>query len=94
MSAIQTPASVVLADLDRPTDDTIAGALIEGDPVAVEQLIAGVLGQAHRTAERFDAPDEARTILHVAHSFADELAVANPDFDRLRFIETVTGDLS
>jgi hypothetical protein len=26
----------------------------------------------------------------VAHSFADELAVADPEFDRLRFIQTVT----
>jgi hypothetical protein len=37
-----------------------------------------------------DAPNDARAILHLAESFADELAAANPRFDRLRFIEDVT----
>ena len=66
------------------------GALGESDPEAVEQLIARVLRRAHRTAETFEAPNDARVILHVAHSFADELAPANPRFDRLRFITDAT----
>ena len=91
MSVTQTQMTVV-ADQDRQSNDsdTIADALIQGDPVAVQELIAHVLGRAHRMAESFDAPDEARVILRVAHSFADELASADPEFDRLRFIHTVT----
>ena len=91
MSVTQTQVTVV-ADQDRQSNDsdTIVDALMQGDPVAVQELIAHVLGRAHRTAESFDAPDEARVILRVAHSFADELAVADPEFDRLRFIQTVT----
>jgi hypothetical protein len=91
MSVTQTQVTVV-ADQDRQSNDsdTIADALMQRDPVAVQELIAHVLGRAHRMAESFDAPDEARVILRVAHSFADELAVADPEFDRLRFIQTVT----
>jgi len=37
----------------------------------------------------FIEPAEEAT--NVAHSFADELATTNPDFDRLRFIRTATG---
>jgi hypothetical protein len=29
-------------------------------------------------------------ILHVAHSFADELSTANPEFDRAGFIKAAT----
>jgi hypothetical protein len=57
-------------------------------PSAMEQFIATVLGQAHRAAEM--QPDEARAILHLAHRFADALALADPRFDRLRFIEDAT----
>jgi hypothetical protein len=45
-------------------------------------------------AERFDAPNEARAIFHVAHSFADELAGADPEFDRPRFIRKATNSSS
>jgi hypothetical protein len=92
MSDTQTHVAVVVADQDRQTNDRddIADALTRGDPVAVEQLIADVLGRAHWMAEEFDTPNEARTIFHLAHSFADELAGANPHFDRQRFIHTVT----
>jgi hypothetical protein len=69
-------------------------ATFQWDPVAVEQLIADVLCRAHRTAEELDAPNEARAILEVAHSFADELAVTNPRFDRLRFIRAATEERS
>jgi hypothetical protein len=44
--------------------------------------------------EARNAPDEARAILHVAHSFADELATLDPRFDRLQFIMDVTEDPS
>lgn len=72
-------------------DTTIVGdALIQGDPPPVEQLIARVLGRAHRMAERSDDPAGSRLVLRVAHSFADELAVAHPGFDRGCFVHTIT----
>ena len=58
-----------------------------------DELIALVLRRAHRTAEALNASNEARAILHLTHSFADELAITNPQFDRLRFIRAAT-DLS
>jgi hypothetical protein len=67
--------------VSRNMDD----ALVEQDTAAVEQLIARVLWRAHREAEALDAPNDARAILGVAQSFADELATTNPRFDRLRF---------
>jgi hypothetical protein len=70
--------------------DTIADALIHADPPPVEQLIARVLGRAHQMAESDDDPASARLVLRVAHSFADELAIAHPEFDRGRFIQTIT----
>jgi hypothetical protein len=92
MSATQMPLTVVIADEDRQTydTDTTADALIQGDPVAVEELIAHVLGRAHGLAESLNSPNEARAIFHVAQSFADELAGADPQFDRMRFIKTAT----
>jgi hypothetical protein len=71
-----------------------APASLEMDPEAVDQLIARVLGRAHRKMEAIDAPNDARTILHVAESFADELAALDPRFDRLQFIKDVTQDPS
>ena len=67
---------------------------LERDPEAIDQLIARVLGRAHRTMEALDAPNEARAILYTAHSFADELASLDPRFDRLQFIKDVTEDPS
>jgi hypothetical protein len=61
---------------------------------AVDQLIARVLNRAHRTMEAHYSPSEARAVLHVAHSFADELAARDPRFDRLQFIKDVTEDPS
>jgi len=84
MSGTWTRVPVVV-DQDRRTD---GAAEIGADPV--EELITRVLGRAHRAAEDLDAPNQARTILMVAHSFADELAATNPRFDRLRFIEAAT----
>jgi hypothetical protein len=53
-------------------------------------LIAGVLRRARMTAHARNAPHEARAILHVAHTFADELATADPCFDRLQFVRQAT----
>ena len=63
-------------------------------PATSLELIAAVLGRAHQTAEALDTPDEARAILNIAHSFADELAALDPGFDRLQFIKDVTEDPS
>ena len=58
------------------------------------RVVAQVLGRAHQTAEAQNEPNEARTILAVAHSFADELASADNRFDRERFIEAATEEES
>jgi hypothetical protein len=65
-------------------------ALVEGDPEPVDQFVARVLGQAHQTAEARNAPTEARTILGVAHLFADELTASHPGFDRVGFVAAAT----
>jgi hypothetical protein len=62
----------------------------QSETVVAEEVIAQVLCRAHRTAEVQDAPNEERAILHVARSFADELAQTDPGFDRARFIEAST----
>jgi hypothetical protein len=59
-----------------------------------DELVARVLGRAHRMAEALNQPDEARAILRVANSFADELAIQDPRFDRLQFIKDATEDPS
>ena len=64
------------------------------EPEAIEQLIVRVLHRAHAMAKALDRPNEARTILHLAQSFAYELANADPRFDRLRFIDDATQDPS
>jgi hypothetical protein len=71
-----------------------ATATIETPREAVDQLITRVLSRAHGSMEALSMPDEARAILHVAHSFADELAMIDPGFDRLQFIRDVTEDPS
>jgi hypothetical protein len=67
---------------------------VAGRDETVDQLIARVLRRAHLMADARNAPIEARAILHLAQSFADELATADPRFDRLRFIEDATEDPS
>jgi hypothetical protein len=54
--------------------------------------IARVLRRAHQAAEAMDGPDEVRAVLYVAHCFADELAAANPRFDRQGFVTAVSGE--
>ena len=60
------------------------------EPVVTEEVIVQVLARAHRTAEAQNAPDEERAVLHLADSFADELAQTDPEFDRVGFIEAST----
>ena len=69
-------------------------APIETPHEPVDELIARVLHRAHEMMAALGAPGEARAILHVAHSFADELATLDPRFDRLQFIRDVTEDPS
>jgi hypothetical protein len=76
--------------LTSPAED----ALVLQDPDAVDQLIARVLRRAHRTIEARNSPSEARAILHIAHSFADELSMLDPRFDRVQFIKDATEDPS
>ena len=71
--------------LRRFMDDT----RVKENPQVVEELIAYVLRRAHQMAHVLNEPHEARAILHVARSFADELATTDPGFDRLRFIRAV-----
>ena len=56
----------------------------------VEEWINGVLRRARQRAEAADGPDALRGLLHVTHCFADELATANPRFDRQKFIRAAT----
>ena len=67
-------------------------ALIETPQEALDHLIARVLSQAHGSMEALNSPEEARAILEVAHSFADELATLDPRFDRLQFIKDAIED--
>ena len=74
-------------------DDGVEDARVndsDGGTTVTEELIAHVLGRAHREAQARNAPHEARAILYLAHSFADVLGEINPRFDRARFIQTST----
>ena len=70
--------------------DLMGDALMRGKLDAIDELIAGVLRRAHQAADELGTPHEARLILHVAHLFADELATAIPQFDRIGFIRAAT----
>jgi hypothetical protein len=73
---------------------TLTSPSENGRVETLDQLIARVLSRAHATMEAHNAPDEARAVLHVAHSFADELATMDPRFDRMQFIKQATEDPS
>jgi hypothetical protein len=60
------------------------------EPEAIDEVVARVLRRAHQTAENGRTPGDARVILHMAHSFADELSATNPRFDRAGFIKAAT----
>jgi hypothetical protein len=68
--------------------------ITENNALAEEVIgkICEVLGRRHRTAVEANEPGEARAILHMAHEFANELAAARADFDRVRFIREITDD--
>ena len=68
--------------------------ITENNALAEEVIgkIVEVLGRAHRRAVAANEPGEARAILHVAHEFANELAGARADFDRVRFLREITED--
>lgn len=73
-------------------DRSIAPDLVAMD--TVEQFIARVLRRAHQAALAVAAPDEARAILDLAQSFADELATALAGFDRVAFVAAITEDVA
>jgi hypothetical protein len=68
-----------------------ATAQIETPHETIER-IARVLRRSHERMQAQNAPAEARAVLHVAHSFADELAALDPEFDRVRFVKDATED--
>ena len=74
------------------TTSTMTAMTFEIAPEAVDQLITRVLRRAHGTMDALNSPAEARAVLHVAHSFADELATLDLRFDRLQFIKDITND--
>jgi hypothetical protein len=70
--------------------------ITENNALAEEVIgkISEVLGRGHRAAVAANQPGEARAILHVAHAFANELAAAREDFDRLGFIREIADEPS
>jgi hypothetical protein len=85
---VNTPAN--RPDCREALRDLMSDALLRGDPEAMHELIVRVLRRVHQTARDLNSPSDARVILEVAHSFADELATTNPQFDRIGFIEAAT----
>ena len=76
--------------MDRSAEHDLVEVGIE----TVERFIARVLRRAHLAALAVGEPDQARAILTLAQSFADELARADARFDRLAFVAAVTKDVS
>ena len=76
----------------NPSISTIEHDVVELGIEAIDQFIAGVLARAHRAALAGGEPAEARAILDVAQLFADELATAVADFDRMAFLVAVMDD--
>lgn len=87
MTKLAAPHPDAVKDISGVTDHVLDRL----DPLAAGELIAHVLRRAHEAAESLNSPDEARAILHVAGSFADELAETSPGFDRVCFIKAATG---
>jgi hypothetical protein len=78
------------SDCREALRDLMGDALLRKDPEAMDELIARARRRARQTAEDLNTPSDARVILHVAHSFADELATTNPQFDRVGFVRAAT----
>ena len=76
------------------TSPAPSDAIVNQEPEAIDQLIARVLRRTHRRMEALNSPNEARAILYVAHSFADELSTVDAGFDRVQFIKDATEDPS
>ena len=70
--------------------NTLTSPAHTGRDETVDELIARVLCQAHRAMCDRETPKEARIVLNVAHSFADELTTLYPGFDRVQFVRDVT----
>jgi hypothetical protein len=97
MSVTNLDARIGVAEPDSRTNDgaerrEIQGhfaneVLVAGELLAIDEFIAGVLRRASQTVEPLRSPSEHRTILRLAHLFADDLAQTDRSFDRLRFIE-------
>jgi hypothetical protein len=83
-------SAAMAADSREITAHFADAVVVTGEWLAIDQFIAGVLRRAHRTGEPFRSPSEARTILRVAHLFADALERTDLPFDRLRFIQAAT----
>jgi hypothetical protein len=77
-------------DRSQLADLRVDDATRSWDWEGVEEWINGVLTRARQRAEAADGPDALRGLLYVTRCFADELATANPRFDRLRFIRAAT----
>jgi hypothetical protein len=92
--SVNSQAPVLVADPGHGTDSSRRAndPPAPGQPVAVDEYIAGVLRRAHQTADAVHEPNQARAILHVAELFAEDLAKTDPQFDRLRFIQAATRD--
>jgi|SRR5947209_10655702 len=87
-------SAALAADSRETTGHFAKELLVAGELLAIDQFIAGVLRRAHQTVEPLRSPSEARTILRVAHLFADDLEQTDLPFDRLRFIEAAIEDPS
>jgi hypothetical protein len=83
-------STALAADSREITAHFAYEVLVAGEWLAIDQFIAGVLRRAHQTVEPLRSPSEARTILRVAHLFADALERTDLPFDRLRFIHAAT----
>jgi hypothetical protein len=83
-----------LAEWDSRTDaGAESAAAVEATEamLAIDEFVADVLRRANQTVEPLRSPGEHRTILRVAHLFADDLMRRKYPFDRVQFIETVMG---
>jgi len=87
---ITVTASTPHTDSEQLNSPFMDDPLSQGDLVKITRFIAHVLRHAHEKTLALNAPNDARGVLYVAHCFADELALANPRFERLRFIQEAT----
>jgi len=89
LAAWQSPTSGGVESLPSTNEVFVGNELL-----AIDEFVAGVLRRANESVEPLRSPGEHRTILRVAHLFADDLSRTKRSFDRLQFIRAVMGDLS